>query len=1825
MINVDLNPVETNLTNGAPYVEPEAKRVVTSNDAYYATALSDTENPLDTYMEILNESQVEGESAFMESLRTKFEEEDNIENQQTLENILVDPELQSEEKQLILKDYLYKDELPKSFQNRYISKMSNENAYDTNQEVSDELVNDQQDKENTTVVESSWSDAYDSMVDRGKDTASTKSNEEIVTELAKPEAEWGPIGNFLFQGGKGDYWMKDSALDNFISPPIENVAYWANMIIGEGFQWVGNAFDAFDMYFKNEVSLVDKNIGTSIPTAVAARLLIDYYKTGTKSLDPKKVKKAREQLAKDESEYGKGLRNLTNMLDYIQLRNAGVYNDDDKTIGHEISLFVKDFIHGVLGVSEEDLQDTISNTAMMKFDEKLQAFSEKFSPDDPMLLRLPLELLIGFLGPKGIKYSYKGAKYAKNVAVVGRPGAKLISNIEKTNLNKTYSPTPKYVTPTSKEVIIDANSPLGATMRVNPANGAELIISALKDTSGKLAEVILNNEKNPNWSNRTFLFHLSDGSQHMFKTDNFGWIVDSSVLRELQMISEINATEKFLPPGARDIRQRTGEVSSVVSTLNNVDPSIRMIPSKTYSVFESIETGFEMHLVFRKDSKSDYVSLAETLDSYTELKRALKETQDMADGDIHKELSIVERNSDGNIIRTLNEEAGSINRIREGDAGSTYRIEWKRDKDLYGAFFGEMRLTPADRFPGVKGFILRTLFGLSSSKEKGAISSFFTPYGKFHKKVEDALFGQNLAKEAFFKGTLERLEVLFKKDMNLKEQKQFLKLLVELEKTGIERPNGGEVSKILGDGNLTGEQINKFQTAVSSYRLVTNELHQSRQLVVRRILQEDGYNNSFYANNEVIPVKSDFQFKWQDDFIGIVESETNRITENFSYEVWDFKQGKAILHNPKNQSKAGTHYLQDGTGMPQQQIYALAHKHIAPDGNQYNYAIFGTDKPNGLPRIISKPRDAYLPKMHPEGIVVKRYKLQFKNNGQAINYKNKRDLAVKDLEAFSESIALFQSKKDADAYVRRQNNEDYVYNVDTVSELKRKGKNFSDEQIRRHELNSNKQRTGIQYELDSDPYSTLIRTVESTGAAILDSVNLKQLKAEFVKAIEDNPFIGINKKDSNGNMVPQAGLGNRISDRFPNRDQIIQVGNDKATYNHFLSLWDQLYIYEMGKARGSVANTIALLGEFMAEGSDFVAGQTNVGKKFIKGGRWLQRNPQAAAGMPLKPVTTLWIIMRPVKQFILQSMASAGPIAVVSNFNPAQMFRIYSNAARLTMTRMSNQRNLRKGKSDLSKVIDNYWEQSNQVAKELRVLDGENTTKFSKVSNKDLDYIDFYARRTGASNVKDHVYNQGIGTNTLPSLGNVSGTHLKGMDKLHYANPLTLLNKSAEKMGEWGFEFGESINRDLFIMVAIENFKAKNKGVNWKSDKYMAEIMLDANRLAGGMNNSMAFAWQGNVPMRYLGLFTSFSMKMSERTWNANATPFSGKQRAALLATDFALYGSSLYGLEKALKASLMESEDPDKRQWGEYFSRLNLTYQLANKFGEYLGYDEPGVIPGESLSVHGAAPLGPVTNVLKFLAKIKDGSFEFKDVSAVGAFYSKIFGSNGAVDLIMDVYSQDVWTKTEKAHILKEGLYDLIPFMKAIDKITFGLLENEWRGDETKTGHDMGTDTSPFAQGMQIVLGAPNEYQQMLWDMLEKHSDKKKHLREEAREAIKLHRMALNGKEVTIENIKPILIGWKLKLEKQTVITNTREHDYFVDQAFLILTQQDKTFAEKFYETLKGSFSYSQSYYSTSDIEQIRQLKTVLSKRYSNSIPELDKMEAHMLEANDSYKKENK
>ena len=463
-----------------------------------------------------------------------------------------------------------------------------------------------------------------------------------------------------------------------------------------------------------------------------------------------------------------------------------------------------------------------------------------------------------------------------------------------------------------------------------------------------------------------------------------------------------------------------------------------------------------------------------------------------------------------------------------------------------------------------------------------------------------------------------------------------------------------------------------------------------------------------------------------------------------------------------------------------------------------------------------------------------------------------------------------------------------------------------------------------------------------------------------MRAAENNPNIVISKPEQD------LGIG-RVEDSFPTVDQIKPVAGDKGkkTYSHFLRLHNKITLLEHGRQRGIVAGLAIAMADYMdwtaklmyteKEGK-ITKYQREKSLQLSQAATDVRRNAGAVVGSVMKPVTTFWILMRPVKQLLLQSMASLGPIAVISKGNPFIMARIYVNAIKLIGTRISNQKMMREGKGDIQKVIDNMYNEKDLAA--MGVLPDGHDTSFN-YSQKQLEFIDQWMRKSGLSNVQDHVYNHGIGWSNIPELGSLDKTNLNplsrqglqniGQGGTGLLNPMMYIGKVSALSSKYGFEFGESINRDLFAMVALEDFRQKNPKANWQSDKNMANIMIEANKLAGGMNNTMAFGWQGNFGMRVFGLFTSFSQKMSTRYFDPQATSFTFKQRSALMAADIAIYGTLILSLEETIRNQFLQAEDEDLRKFGELMGRLNFVSLMYNSIGTALTGEESKVQVGSS------------------------------------------------------------------------------------------------------------------------------------------------------------------------------------------------------------------------------------------------------------------------------------
>lgn len=1443
----------------------------------------------------------------------------------------------------------------------------------------------------------------------------------------------------------------------------------------------------------------------------------------------------------------------------------------------------------------------------------------------------------------------------------------------------------------SPSVKIKYNAPVALTLAANPKLGNDLIVEALTDPTGKKGDVIFDNENNPELTVQTLLFYLSNSQDKFLETDTLGYSVDKSVLHENDMLRDLNNMQRYFGEGDRAGEARFTEISDVVATINQTD--VNMIPARTFSYIDSTPTGVHSYLTFRRNSTEDFQTLEETKVAYDSLKRSIIANFGEA---ALENLSIVEVDSkdtgkqrtinDSNIDAILKNEG--VETIPDDDSDSQaleypdgvptvvrgdFRIIWNKDETLYDAFVGgqNMKATFSDRYPQDKSKKLSnpasTVYSfLFESKVKlddqGNLPRLPTnkdsisPYMAFNNETMHAMYSQDLAKEAFFKTSFERLNQVVKEDLTIKQQLVLKNLLFYMNRADIRKNylTPREINTLGGNGKLTPTAINKLQVALQTYRQVVDELDHARQRVMRADLQQRGFNEHFsfvddIGTRNVLGVQNEFNFKIQENFLplGLTENAQNLITDynldvtdnskSFNVEVYDFVSKEGLMHKADNAIDSKEHYLDDKS---RQRIYRLHEVFTDENGNKFMYGVFGTVKPQPLPKVVSPQMDGYIPTMHNEGNVVRRIKARFKLNGKQYDFSKSPQEALKYAEVFSESVFMVQSEQQADniakeeqqRYINNRGEFEYIYFTAKASEIDGNGVK-NDNEIRRYQLRSNKQRTQINYELESDPYSSLIENIKATNQQYLDVVGIGQLKAEFMRAAENNPNIVISKPEQD------LGIG-RVEDSFPTVDQIKPVAGDKGkkTYSHFLRLHNKITLLEHGRQRGIVAGLAIAMADYMDWTAKLMytekeGKQRKSSIKLSQAATDVRRNAGAVVGSVMKPVTTFWILMRPIKQLLLQSMASLGPIAVISKGNPFIMARIYVNAIKLISTRISNQKMMREGKGDIQKVIDNMYNEKDLAA--MGVLPDGHDTSFN-YSQKQLEFIDQWMRKSGLSNVQDHVYNHGIGWSNIPELGSLDKTNLNplsrqglqniGQGGTGLLNPMMYIGKVSALSSKYGFEFGESINRDLFAMVALEDFRQKNPKANWQSDKNMANIMIEANKLAGGMNNTMAFGWQGNFGMRVFGLFTSFSQKMSTRYFDPQATSFTFKQRSALMAADIAIYGTLILSLEETIRNQFLQAEDEDLRKFGELMGRLNFVSLMYNSIGTALTGEESKVQVGKTFGVLGESPLGPMSTVYKLIAEyIETGAMSPDEHIAALGFYKNLLGNNGAAELLIDSFGgwRGTLTPEQRIALLGASMKKMVPLLKQTDKLIMGLVYDEWISESTKSGMNTGLEiTTPEKVGE--FLGLQNTNTIDFWNQISKNSLGDKEIRQEARDFKEKIYAANSNKPMDLLELRNMVAVYKFMLDKKYASAGMKEHRQFTEEVFRLIAMEDSTMVDKFANSFRKDHFRTDQQYSSEQLREAQVVAQVLIRKYPDRADEFNGYVQDMIATNNAYKENN-
>ena len=1106
-------------------------------------------------------------------------------------------------------------------------------------------------------------------------------------------------------------------------------------------------------------------------------------------------------------------------------------------------------------------------------------------------------------------------------------------------------------------------------------------------------------------------------------------------------------------------------------------------------------------------------------------------------------------------------------------------ITWRPDGNVYDSMFNSFGHTPSDRFPtdSLTDRTQRTLYDTEvTNSSTGLINQLFT-YGRYNKATEKRIYQDSLTKNSYFKQQEKQLHNAIKKELNKLQQNQLARLLEYQDSRGKDQLTVNEITDVLGY-SPDYKDVLKLQTALTTYRIFENSKYQADNITYTNILVEAGFDKAFYVKSQrlnidgteaasyVVTVKESFPMVAGDPLAFTETGEALRL------EIWDTPTNKPILWSPEV-GPVKTHYVIGENKMPNQQVYRLGTNYVDEiTGFIYQYATFGTLKPQPLPNDVLPRRPGHVPKMREETYTILEIPLKVRINGKEIDFTtgkfanlgNKRILDVtgklvsksesllraeiiQSMMPFAKVRAMRTSKAKAYSWSKKNifDNPDSLFIINKAKELTIK--DVADFRIREIQSVQGQRfrNEGLDFEVRSDPYETAVRTGTTIGQTAFGQIGINQLKNEWSKTYKPDPRVKIQDNPVSSQPLNNLSLESQVEAKsnFPKEvSQIQDVPGFEEFGKQVRADWWLIYNKEMGKA--AIDTKIAV--NSIRKMADSVGNLTE-NKKFTawmaKGARSIQRSPQESTGVLLKTVTTVQIMLNITKQLPLQAIAPFSGILTVSK-NPVDFFRNVHYAYSLMTRRFIQSRQFASGKLDLERMHDYMFEQEN-------ILVSQEFTGGLNLTGKDLDLILQASRESGFSLVSDHLFTKGIGLNSISKLG-------KGKNAY---------NKIVETLTEYGFELGEVISRDGHTIVALRNWITANPGKNWRTQANLSQIMFDAYRLSGSMTTTTSMAWQSSITLRALGQFTSFGIRMNEAAINPNATPFGKKDRIKNIAYNFALYGTAAFAIQTFVIDMLEKAEEGALYNFAQLLKKVSVFYILGNKVGDYL-FEKEGERDSESvfgdvfgLYANKDSMLGPYSKISAFMLGILNDDVDTRNVGATIAFVKKVWGVGEEIT--------EMWIRNPEAFKEERVLKSLIAMSEFLPPIKAGInLTQQLEAQNivaTKTGHNYGLDYTTSELVFKNLWGVPTLKNKSLWEVGTSDRERQASLKAHAKRFMQIIARKADGTAPDYFEVSRALIEYKLILDNKGFISTSIEHQAFVEEVMSLMGKQKTPIAEKF------------------------------------------------------------
>lgn len=592
-------------------IPPYSAGVVTSledleqiqHDAYYSAELN-AEDTMNKFDETMEEYAVMGNSSLLALTQQQIAQEEDESIKQTITALIDDDEISAEDKKGLLTAYTYGYNPPMSIRDKYVETISAEEAATS---TDDEIENLYMSMDKQKLVEESLKVGHSlrkNMMYFSENNPGVNVDISQASKLLKAMADLSPGYTKFFE-------MSDEELE-------ENDGFFYG--VGVNATQLFNAFIAeLPMY-----------IGILGSTPIAR---LEGANPDSKALD------AFGNLFLTDNEKIRAIKNMTEMRRYVEKLYAqepekvlGFLNDYQGVgIVGDIALNWRDFWHTVMRVgglvaTKEEFdnyitQDSITMSTFETIDEGFLWVAKKINPTNPEAAKVPLEIASFFV----LAGAKKGASITRT--------AKRRYDLDKAGYDKTVSrflealdaaepgkPKGNVISPLN--VINEANnikldSPYQNIRIANSEKGNKLTVDIIRDFSGKVANSV--DVKRTSIIGLAFapiVGGILNKGRHL---DMHEWSLQETLYRTMQQSYFTN--EGHLFP-----EKRKAWIRDTDNVLDDISAGVDIYQRNSDSIFYDTGTGLDTSIVFSKNDRTNYKSVAEASDATTVILEKIKES-----------------------------------------------------------------------------------------------------------------------------------------------------------------------------------------------------------------------------------------------------------------------------------------------------------------------------------------------------------------------------------------------------------------------------------------------------------------------------------------------------------------------------------------------------------------------------------------------------------------------------------------------------------------------------------------------------------------------------------------------------------------------------------------------------------------------------------------------------------------------------------------------------------------------------------------------------------------------------------------------------------------------------------------------------------------------------------------------------------------------------------------------------------------------------------------------------------------------------------------------